>query len=129
MAVAHKAIPSNACVVTDNPTLTVMFERDILATSNCATPIDPAALWMYFHASPGDPPSGLVDTWKQVFQQADFVMLLSPYDTVVPWDYPQKNPLIEWFDSRFKLISDQGGIFIYKHAGSSLTTDGTSPVH
>ena len=110
---AHILIPPGSCVVTDSPILIVLFQTDDLPTSRCSTPIDPAALWMSFHASTENPPRSLIDSWKQTFQEADFVMLLSPNDAVIPWDYPQRDPLVKWFDDHFKLVSDRGNVFVY----------------
>ena len=72
--------------------------------------------------APSQPSAPLINYWKDVLSNANFVELLNQNDAVVPWDYPDQQPLASWFDQHFVQVAGDQGVRLYRkrHAHSSL---------
>ena len=117
-------VPRGSCVVADNPIITVLYDLQSNKTSKCDLPIDPAAMWMDYYANPENPPTALAGAWRHLLQHSDYVVLLSPFDAVIPWESPHGSTLQKWFDVHFRFKTDKGGIYIYKHLRGSAASSG-----
>ena len=117
---AVSAIRSNQCLVADHPYLLILSGRNGIKPAHCVSPLDSSALWIRYHVAPSQPSAPLINYWKEVLSNANFVELLNQNDAVVPWDYPDQQPLASWFDQHFVQVAGDQGVRLYRkrHAHS-----------
>jgi hypothetical protein len=102
-----RVIPHGACVVTDEPTYTIISDRFVADSSKCPAMVDSYGEWLaadrrHPPPSPGPYPPGLVKAWRSWFSAADYVVLTSQFR--IPWT-PE---LRSWFAGQFEPVSSQG---------------------
>jgi hypothetical protein len=103
-----RVIPQGACVVTDEPTFSIIADRFVADSSNCPKMVDSFGEWLaadprHPPPSPGPYDPGLVSAWRSWFSGADYVILTSQFR--IPWT-PE---LRSWFASQFKAVAFEGG--------------------
>lgn len=101
------AIPPGACVITDEPALTITSGR-FVADGPCPQMLDPFYAWLLEDPKRVPPTGGpydpdLVEQWRGWLSRADFVVLSRR-----PFRVPMNDSLRDWFDSNFELVAEPG---------------------
>jgi len=110
------AVPSGACVVTDDPILLIVANRVGQPGPGCPRLVDPFGLWMTEDdgALPhlGGPfPQAFVDKWSAWLEQADYVVL-----SVEGSDYLPFSPeLIRQFNATYRRVAAGDHAYVYVH--------------
>ena len=100
-------IPENACVITDQPAITLAADRFVGGGSHCPAVADPFLTWLVDDAS--SPPSArakpsqrLVDLWSGWIASADYAVISAdPFR--IPW-----SALSTRFERRWHLVANDG---------------------
>jgi hypothetical protein len=100
-------IPKGACVVTDEPSFTIIADRFVADSGKCPAMVDSYGEWLAAdrkHPPPSSGPydPGLVNAWRSWFSAADYVVLTSQFR--IPWT-PE---LRSWFGDHFEAVSFEG---------------------
>jgi hypothetical protein len=103
------AVPRGACVLTDEPALTITANR-FVSSRPCPDVVDPFYVWLSEdpkRVPPAGPPydPDLVAKWRDWLSQADYVVL-SGYPFRIPWS----GELGAWFRSNFEAVAEPGPV-------------------
>lgn len=104
-AVADRLIPAGACVVTDDPSLTIAADRFDSGGPDCPAVVDSFGTLMTMtdgHNMRASPPvlRAVTAAWRDWFGRAAFVWLQSSSEGRIPWT----PSLYHWFTGHFRLI-------------------------
>ena len=132
-ATIARVIPPGACVVFDQPILTIEADRFSSSRPGCPQLVDPYGMWLADArglSPPAPPPyaAAFVATWRSYLAAADYCVLSSPGSSYLPWDAS----LTRWFDAHYTLVLARRAACVYVHdragggksaAGPALTVD------
>lgn len=104
-AVADRLIPAGACVVTDDPSLTIAADRFDSGGPGCPAVVDSFGTLMTMtggHNMSASPPvlGAVTAAWRDWFGRAAFVWLQRGSEGRIPWT----PSLCDWFTGHFRLI-------------------------
>ncbi len=104
-AVADRLIPAGACVVTDDPSLTIAADRFDSGVPDCPAVVDSFGTLMTMtggHTMRASPPvlRAVSAAWRDWFGRAAFVWLQPGSEGRIPWT----PSLYRWFTGHFRLI-------------------------
>jgi alpha-1,2-mannosyltransferase len=109
-----RLVPAGACVVTDEPALSVGADRFVATSRKCPLIVDPFFLWIATDPAkppPSElPPSRLVREWQAAFSAADYVVLSSD-----PFRIPLTPELTSRLRADFDVVASDG-VTVYRRA-------------
>jgi hypothetical protein len=115
-----RVTPTGACVVADEPALTIVADRFVATSSKCSPIVDSFLAWLA--VDPENPPPSatfhpsLIRMWQRSFSNADYVVLSAD-----PFRIPWSAGLIAWFQQRFEpVLSDR--VAVYRRRGPAAPT-------
>jgi hypothetical protein len=111
-----RAIPRGACVVTDQPALTLVADR-FVPRGGCPAIVDPFYTWLAYGQAKPPPSKGpyserLVAAWRSWFSTADDAVL-SRRASRIPWS----PALRAWFRQHFRRVAGSRGTVVYRRDG------------
>lgn len=111
-------IPAGACVVADEASLLASAGR-FSTSRGCPLILDPFGQWIADDPSHPPPESAhyapvLVRTWQTALSAARYLVQVAPGSDFVPWT----PGLWAYFNSRYVLIYQQPGAYLYEHMPS-----------
>lgn len=113
--VIEAAVPAGACLVTDVTTSAVLADRFTSDNDKCPKMVDPFGEWIARtdrHALYlGTYPTEFVAAFAGMMNRADYVALVAPLSSYVPWT-PE---LSQWFLSSFDAIRQSSTVTVYRH--------------
>ncbi len=109
------AVPAGACLVTDVTTSAVLADRFTSDKAKCPKMVDPYGEWVVrtdrHGLYTGTYPTDFVAAFADVLNRADYVALVAPLSSYVPWT-PE---LSQWFLSSFDATKQTSTVTVYKH--------------
>lgn len=113
--VIQAAVPDGSCLVTDLTTSAVVADRFTSNSSTCPTMVDPYGEWIartdQHGLYTGTYPTDFVTTFADKLNRADYVALVAPLSSYIPWT-PE---LSQWFLSSFDTVQQTSTVTVYKH--------------
>ena len=111
-------VPAGACVVSDQVGDLIDSNRLTATIPGCPALVDPFGIWLTDNDGfpPPSPPleAAFVAKWRSWLERADFVVLSTPQSDYVPWT----PDLITWFNSNYRLLASQPGVYVYQNVSA-----------
>ncbi|WP_418003910.1 tetratricopeptide repeat protein [Mycobacterium sp. PDNC021] len=113
--VIQAAVPDGSCLVTDLTTSAIVADRFTSNSNTCPTMVDPYGEWIaqtdQHGLYNGTYPTDFVAAFADKLNRADYVALVAPLSSYIPWT-PE---LSQWFLSSFDAVQQTSTVTIYKH--------------
>ncbi|MEY4230886.1 MAG: hypothetical protein RLZZ362_1735 [Actinomycetota bacterium] len=117
-ALIERLIPSGACVIFDEPAPSLLADRFPVGLDDCPRLVDPFAVFLAENGGRTDATTEPFDAtfvaaWSGWLSHADYVVLVSPRSSFVPW-----TPELEaQFADTFQLVGSADRTFVYRRRG------------
>jgi hypothetical protein len=104
-------VPSGACVLYSDISYGILSNRLTSTDPTCPNVVDPDGLWLASRSQWNQPTAAFVSQWRGYFERAQYVVLLYPKVSRIPWNAS----LTSWFDSHYHRIHGGRLLYIYEN--------------